>query len=285
MNQQSNQPINQDLAQHLYEREKAEAERAEADRRRDNELAAALQATEAREHERWEEEREITDKQGWFEAEKAAMREWEEEKAQEKRERKQLSKDAKIAQKMQVKELRTFRKQKERFEKIWGEPKVNVEQVDSRVELTMILPGVDQMNVELEPEEKRLIIEAWPLTADLSGEALKIAEEIDADPIRVTIDMRSYEGDAADGFIDPSKITSDYNPKTALLTITMMDMVQAGGDQGADGDGDGDGKKGGSKRGLRRRGSSSRVAEAVRSRFVRAFRRSSSSSSSNESRK
>ena len=141
--------------------------------------------------------------------------------------RKMHDKDAAFARKLQHCELSEVISSGEEAEQHWCEPTVDTTETEDGTSITVTLPNVRRMEVDLDEEELAIYVNAVPkehlpvAMKDAHDELLSYAKEVcdvDLKPVAFEIDLRDLVVIPERG-VRADDITSSYDPKTGTLKM------------------------------------------------------------------
>ena len=152
-------------------------------------------------------------------------------------ERRQLQheEDARMARELQGDELGEVATQGSTVRDAWSNPKVEVEETKSGAVITVQLPNVRRMEVDLDEEENTIFVSAKPKSADRV--VAKLTDAHDAhDELKKIVESQfvgelkpiSFEiklDDIVDGLVTADDIVSEYQAKTGLLRLELCGVV------------------------------------------------------------
>jgi hypothetical protein len=202
--------------------------------------------------------------------EKAAAEETAKRSAEEKR---REGKDRQLAAKMQKKEVEGFNAAARELEESWRAPRIETEETKSGLEISMHLPNVASMEVDLDEASRSIMVRARPKRVGsspvrrfISGPGAfavgGLPAAADEPPIEFSVDLRLVGNDVTFAQED---ISSRYDDRTGRLSISLKNVWLNSADAGA-------GEAG-------RRGVRDRLAKGFRSAISRIFRPAASAAS------
>ena len=150
------------------------------------------------------------------------------------RRQQQHEEDERLARQMQGDELGDLATKSTSVRDAWSNPEVEVEETKSGAVITVQLPNVRRMEVDLDEDENAIFVNAIPKSADRVAE--KLTTDDAHDELKKIVESQfvgslkpvSFEiqlGDIVDGIVTADDIISEYRAETGLLRLELCGVV------------------------------------------------------------